>query len=351
MAHRAGGRCGPPSARSDPLPAGAVDSAADMSQFPAPVRNTLESSRRRPADALTLANELDAAWHAQTRCFEREAVARFWGLLTLPARILDAERARALLGSATVLRNAQFRGDRVKGMFFADKDFTEVDALFLRVGSCLGHLDGDDAWVVEVERKAAHQQGDYYLAIQRARRFAELFAEQFRVHARAVVIYEDDGGRLTYQDFDGEVLLISMTSLRERTRGLTFPCLRDLPGVACDKTLVKLALIRQLVTRDPYDPGWYAGPLALARELAADGIPLHLPVVGQQDTGRIPESVDRWLSAERESDAHLVERIDRYLAELRDAGVLERTTPSPRLSEAGGHVVLRLLQSETQDAT
>ena len=76
-------------------------------------------------DALALANELDDAWHDQTRSFEREAVTRFWGLLTLPARALEARRPRELLKAATVLRNARFKGDQVKGMFFANKDFTE----------------------------------------------------------------------------------------------------------------------------------------------------------------------------------------------------------------------------------
>ena len=101
-------------------------------------------------DALALTNELDDAWHDQTRSFEREAVTRFWGLLTLPARALDPGRPRELLQAATVLRNARFKGEWVKGMFFANKDFTEVDAIFLQVGSSLGHPRGDDAWVVEV---------------------------------------------------------------------------------------------------------------------------------------------------------------------------------------------------------
>lgn len=300
-------------------------------------------------DALALANELDTAWHDQPRSFEREAVTRFWGLLTLPARVLDPVRPREMLRSATVLRNSRFKGDPVKGMFFTNKDFTEVDGLFLQVGSSLGHPRGEDVWVVEVERKSAHEQGDYYLAIQRARKFAEFFSNQFRVRARPVVIFEDDGGKFTYQDFDGEVLLISMTALRDRTRGLSFPSLSDLPGVASDKTLVKLAILRQLVADDPNHPAWYAGSLALARDVDADGLALHLPVVGHQDTGRLPDTLGKWLTKEREVDTHLGERIDRYLDELYEKGVLDRRQPVPRLSHDGGQVVLRLLRAESED--
>ncbi len=300
-------------------------------------------------DALGLANELDEAWHDQARSFEREAVTRFWGLLTLPARMLDSARPRELLRSATVLRNARFKGDSVKGMFFANKDFTEVDAVFFEVGSSLGHPRGKDAWVVEVERKSAHQQGDYYLAIQRARKFAELFSRQFTLNARPVVIYEDGGGKFSYQDFDGDVLLIPMGLLRERTRGLTFPSLSDLPGVAGDKTLVKLALLRQLVAVDPNHPGWYEGVLALARDVQSDGWPLHLPMVGHQDTGHMPKDLSRWLARERESDAHLSDRVARYLDELHEAGMLDKRQPSPRLSQAGGQVALRLLHADSAE--
>lgn len=297
-------------------------------------------------DALSLANECDAAWHDQPRSFEREALTRFWGLLTLPARVLDAHRPRELLRAATVLRNARFRGEPVQGMFFGHKEFTEVDGLFLQVGSSLGHPRGEDAWVVEVERKAANQQGDYYVAFQRARKFAEFISRQFSVRARPVVIFEDDGGRYSYQAFDGEVLLIPMGLLRERTQGLTFPSLVDLPGVASDRTLVKLALLRQLVAHDPNHPGWYDGPLALARASQDDGIPLHRPAMGHEDVGALPASLDRWLGAAREDDNRLTARINEYLDELHRCGVLDRRRPAPQLSIEGGQWVLRLMRGE-----
>lgn len=302
-------------------------------------------------DALALANEFDEAWHDQPRSFEREALARFWGLLTLPARVLDPLRPREMLRATTVLRNARFEGEPVKGMFFANKTFTEVDGLFLQVGSSLGHEHGEDAWVVEVERKVAHQQGDYYVAIQRARKFAEFLSQRFAVRARPVVIFEDDGGRLSYQAFEGEVLLIAMRALRERTQGLSFPTLADLPGVGSDRTLVKMALLRQLVTRDPNHPGWYGGPLALARASQPDGISLHMPVVGHQNADAFPGSLLRWLSGAREHDGHLGERVDRYLDQLHRKGVLDRRKPAPRLSIEGGQLVLRLLQAEQGDRT
>jgi hypothetical protein len=301
------------------------------------------------ADALVLANECDAAWHDQPRSFEREALTRFWGLLTLPARVLDPHRPREMLRAATVLRNGRFKGEPVRGMFFANKDFTEIDGLFLQVGSSLGHPSGEDAWVVEVERKAAHQQGDYYVAIQRARKFADFISHHFKVRARPVVIFEDDGGKYSYQPFEGEVLLIPMGALRGRTQGLSFPSLVDLPGVASDRTLVKLALLRQLVSHDPNHPGWFGGPLALARASQLDGIPLHMPAVGHQDAGAFPGSIARWIGAEREDDTHLGERIDRYLDQLHRCGVIDRRRPAPRLSTEGGQIVLRLLQGERGD--
>jgi hypothetical protein len=304
-----------------------------------------------PPDALQLANALDLAWHGAqgARDFEREAVTRFWGLLTLPARALDPARPRALLQAATVLRNARFQGEAVREMFFADKDFTEVDALFLSVGSPLGHPAGDEAWVVEVERKQGRHQADYYVAIQRARRFAALLQARLGQRARAVVIYEDEGGRLSQPGLDGDVLLVQMGALRASTAGLRFPALEDLPGLGCDRTLVKLALLRQLVKADPQLPDGYAGPLALARELEAEGAPLRRPVDGHQDTDRLPTSVTAWRALAQEPDAGLAARVDRCLDELHAAGALAHRRPAPRLSVEGGHTVLQLLRAAREE--
>ena len=163
-----------------------------------------------PDDALSLANALDEAWHAQPRSFEREALTRFYGLLSLAAGVLSPGRPREMLREATVLRNTRFKGTQIKSMFFGDQEFTEVDGIFLKVGSTLGHLPGDDAWVVEVERKSAHGQGDYYKAIQRANKFAHLLGERFGLRVRPVVIFEDEGGRYSARSFEGEVLLLEL---------------------------------------------------------------------------------------------------------------------------------------------
>lgn len=299
-----------------------------------------------PDDALTLANALDEAWHAQPRSFEREALSRFWGLLSLAAGVLSPGRPRALLRAATVLRNARFQGAEIREMFFDNQEYTEVDGIFFKVGSTLGHLQGDEAWVVEVERKAAHSQGDYYKAVQRAKKFAHLLGGRFGLQVRPVVIFEDEAGRFSAEPFDGEVLLIPMGTLRRRTQGLRFPGLADLPGVACDKTLVKLALLRQLTAADPHHPGGYRGPMGLARAVEAAGLDLHLPVVGHQRTDALPSSLRDYLLHAREDDAHLQARIERYLSELVQGGALQTLYPAPRLSIAGGDAVLRLLASE-----
>jgi hypothetical protein len=302
-------------------------------------------------DALTLANELDDDWHNQSRSFEREAVTRFWGLLTLPARALDPALPRKLLKATTVLRNARFTGSAVSEMFFADQQFTEVDAIFFNVGSPLGHDRGDDAWVVEVERKSGHGHGDYFRAMHRARQFSDLIHQRFGVRARPVVIYEDEGGKLSYKTFDGDVLLITMSTLRERTRGLTFPSMLDIPGGASDRTLVKLAVLRQLVSRDPNVPGGLPSSAALARAIVADGWPLRHPVAGHQSVDALPDSVERWFKLEREDDNHIAARLDKYLAEMLERGLVDRLTPQPRLSYDGGTVALRAMRAESLEHT
>lgn len=300
-------------------------------------------------DALSLANEMDAAWHDQARSFEREAVTRFWGLLTLPARALDPALPRAQLRAATVLRNVWLTGAPVKEMFYGPQDTTEVDALFFRVGSALGHTKGDDAWVVEVERKKANQHSDYYKSAARARKVATFVSNRFRVPVRPVLIYDDEDGKFLYPQFEDDLLSLSMSLLRARTRGLSFPALDDLPGLSCDKSLMKLALMRQLVKVNPDELGWYRGPLSLAHDAASDERGLHLPVVGYQDAGMLPHTLETWLSKGRESDDHLETRIEKYLDELFENGMLDGRKPHPRLSVKGGQVVLRLLRSEREN--
>lgn len=107
--------------------------------------------------------------------------------------------------------------------------------------------------------------------------------------------------------------------------------------------------MRRLVATDPNHPGWYRGPLGMARDVDQDGLALHLPVVGHQDTGQLPDSLSKWLARERETDAHLADRVDRYPDELHAVGMLDRRHPAPRLSREGGHVVLRLMRSEREE--
>lgn len=301
-------------------------------------------------DLLAYVNELDTTWHDQTHTFEREAITRFWGLLTLPARALDPALPARLLKRATVVRNARFTGATVQEMFFENQAFTEVDALFFNVGSPLGHLSGDDAWVVEVERKTGYHQGDYFRAIHRARRFAQLLNDKFGVRARPVMIYEDGGGKLSYQTFEGDVLLITMSTLRERTRGLSFHALTDIPGAAFDRTLVKLALLTQLVRRSPHQPGPTLTPTTLARLAESSGHPVRLTVQGHQHVDTLPSSLAAWFQLARQHDDHLAARVTKYLTELRADGLLDPNHHAPRLTLTGGNVVLKLLQHQSAEA-
>ena len=296
-------------------------------------------------DLLTLANALDDAWHGQSRSFEREAITRFWGLLTMPARALDPNLPRKLLRRATVLRNARFEGRSVEEMFFSNKKFTEVDAIFFDVGSPLGHQSGNDAWVVEVERKQGNNQGDYYLAIQRARRFCQLLEDRFQVNARPVVVYEDDGGKLSYAKFDGDVLLLTMSELRARTRGLRFNAVGDIPGAGSDRLLVKLGLLRQLVDQDPNVPGGFGDALALARTAEVTGWPMQLPVYGHQNVERLPTSTALWFARARQPEARFVARIEKYVGELVADGLLVAPPPHARLTLEGGDAVLKTLRA------
>ncbi len=166
-----------------------------------------------------------------------------------------------------------------------------------------------------------------------------------------MVIYEDDGGKLSYQTFDGDVLLITMTTLRERTRGLSFTSTQDIPGAASDRALVKLALLRQLAQHDPNVPGRFPTPLHLARATELDGWPLRHPAVGHQDLDQAPDTVAKWFALGREDDAHLAERVSQHLVELHTAGLLSTLTPEPRLSFTGGDAVLRLARAESAEAT
>jgi hypothetical protein len=63
----------------------------------------------------------------------------------------------------------------------------------------------------------------------------------------------------------------------------------------------------------------------------------------------LPTTLTTWLSRGRESDVHLTGRVERYLRELYDHGLLDRLSPAPRLSVDGGQVVLRLLGAESED--
>lgn len=296
-------------------------------------------------DLLTLANQLDDAWHRQSRSFEREAVTRFWGLLTMPARALDPELPRQLLRHATVLRNARFEGRLVEEMFFSNKRFTEIDAVFFDVGSPLGHLGGRDAWVVEVERKQAHGHGDYYLAIQRARRFCELLERRFGVRGRPVVVYEDNDGQLSARTFDEGVLLITMSELRDRTRGLRFETIADLPGAGSDRLLVKLGLLRQLIDHDPNIPGAFPSALALAETAERNGWPMRLPVYGHQNVDTLPTTLPDWFAVAAQPAAKFDERIRKYVDELVADGLLEAAPPHARLTYQGGDAVLRVLRA------
>ena len=293
-------------------------------------------------DLLGLVNEVDRLWHGQPRDFEREAVTRLFMWLTLPARLLDARRPAALARGSTLLRNVRFNGASVRDIFFRDQDFTEVDAIFLDVGSPVGHTGNGESYVVEVERKAQDRDGDYFRAMQRARKVSALFRRAFDVLLRPVVIYDDRDGQLGYPSFEDDLVVVPMSRLRALTEALPVSHPDEVPGRASDRTMVKLDLLCLLARANPDDPrASRVSPRGLVDAARRGGLDLHLPVMGHQNLDRAPPTLRRWFQASREDDKHLVSRrISRYLSELEEVGAVRGASSHPALTRSGGDVVL-----------
>ena len=293
-------------------------------------------------DLLGLVNEVDRNWHAQPRDFEREAITLLFLWMTLPARLMDGNRPAELANNATVLRNVRFTGASVRDIFFRNQQFTEVDAIFLGVGSPVGHLEGGESYVVEVERKIQEHDGDYYRAIQRAREISTLFMRTFDEPLRPVVVYDDRDGRLSMPSFKEDLVLIPMGRLRDLTSSFPVEHPDEIPGRASDRTLVKLDLLRLLARANPDDPrASCSSGMGIVQAARRAGLNLYLPVVGHQDLDRAPNSLRRWLDGSREDDVHLAaKRVDKYLGELEEAGAVRNAAHRPVLTSNGGNIVL-----------
>jgi len=303
-------------------------------------------------DFLAFANALDAGWHAQPRTYEREAVTRLLALLTLPARLLDADRPAALVEAATTLRNVRLSGPSARDLFFENQQYTEVDAVFFDLGSPLGHIRGKGAYVVEVERKSRAQQADYLRAMMRARKICGLLQRRFNIVVQPILVYDDHDGALSYARFEDHLVLLPMRDLRRATEGLHVDRPQEIPGRSGDKTLVKLDLLWLLARSNPDDPySGVQGPDALARAAERADIDLFLPVVGHQDLDDAPRRLDSWLAKGREDEQHLRKRLDKYLNELVESGDVRRTGRGPVLTPSGGNIVMgytRFLDGEAR---
>lgn len=289
-------------------------------------------------DLLDLLNRLDRAWHGQPQTYEREALTRFLQLVTLPARLVHSgHRVRETI----VLRNTRFCGRSVHEFFFEDQSFTEVDGIFARCGSALGHARGGGSYVVEVERKPGGRNADYLRAIRRARKIAALLERRFADPVWPALIYDDRGGDLSYARHEDGLITISMTHLRTVTDGLRATHPDEIPGRAGDRTQVKLDLLWQLACCNPDDP-WTeprtaAGLVNAARRADLD---LRKPVVGHQDLEQVPAAFDRWLETSREPWDKLIARVDGYLSELAGIGLIEPAQRGFVLTSDGADVVL-----------
>jgi len=293
-------------------------------------------------DLLDLVNRMDRRWHAQPRDYEREALTRLFTLWTLPARLVSIQRPAELARDYTVLRNVRLTGTSVHEIFFQDQDFTEVDAIFFGSGSVLGHPNGGENYLVEVERKARERDRDYYRAMQRARKVSALFQRVFDVRLLPVLVYDDRKDRLTYPTFDEEFVVLSLGRLRELTGEIPITSPDEIPGRASDRTMVKLALLWMLARTNPDDPrATGLSVKTLIAQARREGLPLRLPVVGHQDLDRAPRTIQRWLDREREDDVHLANRrLSVYLDELEGAGAIVGARRHPVLTREGGDIVL-----------
>lgn len=298
------------------------------------------------SDLLDFVNRLDRLWHAQPRDYEREALTRFFTLVTLPARLISSDRPARLAQESTILRNVRFTGASVRDIFFRDQNFTEVDAIFFNVGSSAGHLGGGDSYVVEVERKALARNRDYYRAMQRSRKISLLFQRIFDAPLLPVVVFDDREGSLNYGPYDDDLVVLPMTRLQELTSGVPILLPDEIPGRSSDRTMVKLAILWLLARTNPDDPRMARTSARRLIELARrEGVPLHLPALGHLDLDRFHGSLGRWLTDIREDDRHLErKRIGPYLTELCESGAAEIQAGSPILTRQGGEVVLQFAQ-------
>lgn len=292
-------------------------------------------------DLLAFVNSLDRLVHKMPRDYEREAVTRLLALMTVPARIVSPRRPAELARSGVLLRNVRFEGPEFREIFFRDQPFTEVDAIFLGLGSVLGHVAKTASYIVEVERKSIEKNRDYYRAMQRARLVASIFARHFGSPFLPVVVFDDREGRLTYKRFDGDLVIIPMSLLADQTGGIRINEPDLIAGRASDRMMVKLDLLRILAASNPDDPRQGALTAAQVVVEARGRVPLHLPVYGHQRLGSAPRTVARWVAQNRERDDHLEgKRLPKYLNELCEIGALTRVGEGYRLTELGGDIVL-----------
>lgn len=303
-----------------------------------PLAGVMESTD----DLLAFVNKVDREWHDMPRDFEREAMTRFWTLLTLPARLLRPERLLELGRQCVSSRNIRLTGDAIREIFFKDQQYTEVDGIFFHVGSVLGQLEGGASYVIEVERKLSDQHGDYYRALLRVRKVSKILQKAFGGDFYPVLIFDDQDEKLSYPTHEDETAVISMGRLRALTEGLPVLHPDEIPGRASDRVLVKLDLLWLMAQQDPESPHHVpATPKQLAILAQQRRLTLRLPVSGHQNIDGMGADLRRWLNRVEEDDTHLLEkRLPLYLGELEVAGAIQREGNGYQLSRSGSDYVL-----------
>lgn len=286
---------------------------------------------------------LDAAWHgadAVDTC--RTTLARWWGINMAGARLIDPEIGRATLKSSTVLRGMRPVGVSADARGDGFDRIGRHSFIFLESGSTLGHRRGQAAWVVQMVPPARSGGQSRFRCLQRVRAVRRLVEQRFSVPALAVLLDADDG--VVPQRFDSETLVLGGAELARASANLAFTSIWDMPGAMWDRTLVKLGLLRTLAAKSPKTSGPPTDIFAMSRDAHRLGWPLRRPVAGPMNFDDDPAPLAEWRERHPESPAEVRLRLTTRLQELEQAGMIEDAIGRPRLTLAGGDVVLALME-------
>ncbi len=294
---------------------------------------------RSAHDLLDLADALDAEWHGDDLDQSRAPMARWWAQLMSPARGISAALPRRTLRDAVALRGMRAVDDSIgeQGDEWGQAGSSHI---LLRAGSPLGHRQGQAAWVVQVVPLVDGEVKGAFRALQRVRILRRIVQRRFDVPALAVLVVPGDSREVPVR-FDQQTLVLGREELGP---AVEVSSTWDLPGAAWDRTLCKLGLLRALAADEPLVPGAAFDPYVLARRAEGLGWAIRRPVAQGMAFDDAPTPLAEWLAMHAETPQDLRVRVRADLEALQDAGLVTGGPASPRLTWAGGDLVLWMLR-------